>query len=228
MDKPVLLDLFCGAGGCTKGYQRQGFYVVGVDIEPQPNYCGDVFIQGDALLVVARLIDGEAVNGWRLEDFAAIHASPPCPVHSSLNGWSGDSTSPDLVPATRLWLAKASLPYVIENVPGAPLLNPVQICGQALGLKVRRHRLFEANFPVMVPPCHHPEPPVIVVGGSIGRKVFDPRRKAKAPSFEEAKEVMEMPWAQTRREVVNAVPPAYTSLIGEALQIHLATERAAA
>ncbi|HEX5591972.1 MAG TPA: hypothetical protein VFX35_01345 [Solirubrobacterales bacterium] len=228
VSQPVLLDLFCGAGGCTRGYQERGFEVVGVDIEPMPNYCGETFIQMDALLFLARLVGGETVAGWRLQDFSAAHASPPCPVHSSLNGWSGETTSPDLVPSTRLWLEKTGLPYVIENVPGAPLVNPVQICGQALGLKVRRHRLFETNFPVMVPPCHHPEPPVIVVGGSIGRKVFDPRRKAKAPSFEEAKEVMEMPWVQKRQEVANAVPPAYTRLIGEQLQIHLAARKAAA
>jgi DNA (cytosine-5)-methyltransferase 1 len=226
--RPILLDLFCGAGGCTKGYQDTGFEVVGVDIEPQPNFCGEHLVQMDALLFVSLLLAGESAQDWRLGDVAAIHASPPCPAHSSLNGWSGETTSPDLVPSTRLWLEKTGLPYVIENVPGAPLVNAVQICGQALGLKVRRHRLFEANFPIMVPPCHHPEPPVIVVGGSIGRKVFDPRRKAKAPSFEEAKNVMEMPWARKRQEVVNAVPPAYTRLIGEQLQVHLAVRKAAA
>jgi DNA (cytosine-5)-methyltransferase 1 len=165
----------------------------------------------------------ERVEGWELGDFAAVHASPPCPLHSSLNGWSGDSTAPELIAPTRIWLQRLGLPYVIENVVGAPLVNPVRVCGQALGMKVRRHRLFETNFPVMVPPCHHPGPPVIVVGGSIGRKVFDPRRKAKAPSFEEAKEVMEMPWAKTRREVVNAIPPAYTRHLGEFLMRHVYT-----
>lgn len=222
VSKPRLLDLFCGAGGCTKGYQRAGFYVVGVDVNPQPNYCGDEFFQGDALDWTDRFNPVSFI-----ERFDAVHASPPCPIHSSLNGWSGDSTSPDFVPQTRELLKATGLPYVIENVVGAPLEHPVQLCGQALGLRVRRHRLFECSFPVMVPQCQHPEPPVIVVGGSIGRKVFDPRRKAIAPSFEEAKEVMGMPWAQTRQEVVNAIPPAYTEHIGHYLLAEL-TARAAA
>jgi DNA (cytosine-5)-methyltransferase 1 len=223
--RPRLLDLFCGAGGAAMGYNRAGFEVVGVDIEPQPDYPFR-FYRWDALDVLERLGAADTLlPGWT---FDAIHASPPCPVHSSLNGWSGDSTSPDLVPQTREALQATGLPYVIENVPGAPLVAPVQLCGQALGLKVRRHRLFECSFSVMVPQCQHPEPPVIVVGGSIGRKVFDPRRKAIAPSFEEAKEVMGMPWVATRQGVVNAIPPAYTEHIGGYLLAHLAAERAAA
>lgn len=201
--KPRLADLFCGSGGAGMGYSQAGFDVVGVDIEPQPDYPFE-FHQMDAL-------------EFPLAGFVAVHASPPCPAHSSLNGWSGDSKSPDLIPATRARLIASGVPYVIENVEGAPLLNAVRICGQALGLKVRRHRRFEANFPLMVPPCHHPGPPVIVVGGSIGRKIFDPRRRAIAPSFEEAKEVMGMPWVTTRRGVVDAIPPAYSLLIGEQL-----------
>lgn len=211
MTRPRLLDLFCGAGGAGKGYHDAGFAVLGVDLEPQPDYPFD-FVQMDAIHYLSLLEPGE---------FDGYHASPPCPVHSSLNGWSGDSKHPDLIPQTREHLQRLGGPYAIENVEGAPLINPVRICGQALGLRVRRHRLFECNFPVLVPPCWHPEPPVIVVGGSIGRKVFDPRRKAVAPSFELAKEVMGMPWATTRQGVVNAIPPAYAQLIGEHLLVHL-------
>jgi DNA (cytosine-5)-methyltransferase 1 len=215
--KPRLLDLFCGAGGAAMGYHRAGFEVVGVDIAPQPNYPFQV-LEADAL-------DNPLLRS--VADFAAIHASPPCPLHSSLNGWSGDSTELDLIPQTRELLRATGLPYVIENVPGAPLKNYVVLCGQALGLRVRRHRLFETNFDVMVPQCAHPEPPVIVVGGSIGRKVFDPRRKAIAPSLAEAKEVMGMPWAETAREVTNAIPPAYTEHIGGYLMQHICAEVAA-
>lgn len=199
-DTPRLLDLFCGAGGCAVGYHRAGFDVVGVDLVAQPGYPFE-FHQADAL-------------DFDTTGFDAIHASPPCPAHSSLNGWSGTSKSPNFIPQTRAVLVASGLPYVIENVVGAPLVNPVMICGQALGLRVRRHRLFETNFAVMVFECAHPGPPVIVVGGSIGRKVFDPHRKAIAPTWEEAKEVMGMPWATRRQGVVNAIPPAYTEHIG--------------
>lgn len=225
--RPRILDLMCGAGGAGKGYDDAGFEVVGIDIEPQDDYPFE-FIKGDALVLLRILLRGERIGRWSLSDFAGFHASPPCPVHSSLNGWSGESTSPDLVPQTRKLLKATGLPYVIENVVGAPLEQPVMLCGQALGLRVRRHRLFECSFPVMVPQCQHPGPPVIVVGGSIGRKVFDPRRKAIAPSFDEAKEVMGMPWVTTRQGVVNAIPPAYTSHIGHYLRAHLDAERAAA
>jgi DNA (cytosine-5)-methyltransferase 1 len=206
--RPRLLDLFCGAGGASKGYAVAGFDLVGVDHLSQPDYPFE-FIQADAIAHLRALVSA-GIGRW----YDAVHASPPCPVHSSLNGWSGDSKEPDLIPETRELLIASGLPYVIENVVGAPLINPVQICGQALGLRVRRHRLLETNFPVMVPQCAHPGPPVIVVGGSIGRKVFDPRRKAIAPTFEEAKEVMGMPWATKAKGVVNAIPPAYTEHIG--------------
>jgi DNA (cytosine-5)-methyltransferase 1 len=226
--KSRLLDLFCGAGGCSVGYARAGFEVVGVDIEPQLDYPfefhqADALEFMDALLSTGVLVDvTDQGEQWLvIQDFDAIHASPPCPVHSSLNGWSGDSTEPDLIPQTRAKLIESGLPYVIENVPGAPLLSPLRICGQALGLRVRRHRLFETNFPMMVPSCWHPEPPVIVVGGSIGRKVFDPRRKAIAPSFELAKEVMGMSWVTTRQGVVNAIPPAYCEHVGQYLMAEL-------
>jgi DNA (cytosine-5)-methyltransferase 1 len=133
----------------------------------------------------------------------------------------------DLIAETRELLRATGLPYVIENVGGAPLENAVKICGQSLGLKVRRHRFFESNVALLVPECRHPEPPVIVVRGAIGRKVFDPRRKAIAPSFEEAKDVMEMPWAKTHGEVCDAVPPAYTELIGHQLMQHVQAKAAA-
>lgn len=210
--RPLLLDGYCGVGGAGKGYHDAGFDVVGIDKDPMPDYPFE-FHEGDFFEVAPRLLAERP--------FAAIHASPPCPAHSSLNGWSGVSVVPDLVPQTRELLQASGLPYVIENVEGAPLINPVRICGQSLGLRVRRHRLFECSFPVMVPPCWHPEPPVIVVGGSIGRKVFDPRRRAIAPSFELAKEVMGMPWATTRQGVVNAIPPAYSELIGSQLLLHV-------
>ncbi len=217
--RPRLLDLFCGAGGAAMGYHRAGFDVVGIDNTPQPHYPFE-FIEGDVFEVVK--YPHHYTRGLGID---AIHASPPCPAHSSLTGWGASRAvsppAPDLIPPTRALLRATGLPYVIENVVGAPLIDPVRVCGQALGLRVRRHRLFESNVPLMAPPCHHPEPPVIVVSGSIGRKVFDPRRKAIAPSLAEAIEVMGMPWAVTAREITNAIPPAYTELLGAQLIAHV-------
>lgn len=221
--KPRLLDLFSGAGAIARGYAAAGFEVVGVDIEPQPRYPFP-FYQDDAF---------EYVRALRLDwykQFEAIHASPPCPYHSALTGWGRhrqvNTASVDLIPELRELLIATGLPYVIENVKRKALNNPVRICGQGLGLPVRRHRFFESNVPLMGVPCHHPGPPVIVVRGSIGRKVFDPRRKATAPSLEEAREIMGLPNG-TAGECADGVPAAYGEVIGAQLMQHIRAKAAA-
>jgi DNA (cytosine-5)-methyltransferase 1 len=210
MGKPRLLDLFCGAGGAGMGYSRAGFEVVGVDIKPQPKYPFE-FVRADALEVLTYgALPHDAL------DFDVIHASPPCQPHSFLTGWGTSriigEPKLDLIPRARELLIASGLPYVIENVEGAGLHNAIRICGQGLGLRVRRHRRFESNVALMSVPCVHSETPVIVVRGSIGRRVFDPRRKAIAPSLEMAREVMGMPWANAG-ELADAIPPAYTEHI---------------
>src|SRR5665213_3193952 len=134
MSRPRLLDLFSGAGGAAVGYHRAGFEVVGVDIKPQPHYPFE-FRQKDALWV----LEGETMEG-----FDAIHASPPCQAYSKARKLQG-LRHPDLIASVRELLLAISLPYVIENVPGAPLRNPVLLCGEMFGLGVRRERLFETN-----------------------------------------------------------------------------------
>lgn len=199
-DLPVLLDLFCGAGGAARGYMDAGFYVVGVDLKPQPRYAGNVFIQADAL-------------AYPLDGFAAIHASPPCQAHSSLNAiWKRDH--PDLVDATRERLEASGVPWVIENVPGAPLRNPIVLCGSHFrlgsnGRQLRRHRLFESNIPMMAPKCHHVGQPVGVYGHGGGGQQTRGYKGTKA----EYVEAMEMPWA-TKAEIAQAIPPAYTRHVG--------------
>lgn len=153
--KSRLLDLFSGAGGCARGYQRAGFYVVGVDIKPQPRYAGDEFVQADALAVLDFLLKGNEWQGYVLEDFAAIHASPPCQAFTAYKRTGNVGEYPDLVAATRELLQAMGLPYVIENVEGAPLQNPVRFCGSGFGLDVQRHRLFESNVTLMAPGCSH-------------------------------------------------------------------------
>ena len=135
--KPRALDLFCCAGGATKGLQRAGFHVTGIDIKPQPRYCGDAFIQGDAT--------NPPVD---LRAFSFVWASPPCQEYSqSTKTWKAEGREyPDLIGTVRQWLERAGLPWCIENVETAPLRDPVLFCGPVFGLSVYRHRIFEANF----------------------------------------------------------------------------------
>ena len=141
MTRPRLLDLFCGAGGAAMGYHRAGFDVVGVDINPQPHY-PFAFHQADAL-------------EYPLAGFDAIHASPPCQRFSTMTQrWARSSSRPGPDEPTRSRLRESMLPYVIENVAGAPLVGPIRLCGSSFGLPVRRHRLFEMSSPpLLVPPC---------------------------------------------------------------------------
>lgn len=145
-----LLDLFCGAGGAAMGYHRAGFEVVGVDIKPQPRFPFE-FHQGDALEFCER-------HG---HEFDAIHASPPCQAFTSLrNSWNA-KTHPNLLPQTRELLYRCGRRFVIENVPGAPLVNPFLLCGTMFrlgceGAELRRHRYFESpGLSVLAPPCEH-------------------------------------------------------------------------
>lgn len=200
-----LLDLFCGAGGAAMGYARAGFLVTGVDIKPQPNYPFG-FIQADAM-------------SFPLDGFDIIHASPPCQAYSVATWSQTRSGHPDLVPWVRQRIADAGLPYIMENVPRAPLLDPVQLCGSSFGLRVRRHRLFESNLSLTVPPCDHKwqdDDPiyevhnhreiirtgVAYVFGNGGKKANEHWAKA-----------MGIPW-MTRKELAESIPPAYTEHLG--------------
>ena len=223
--KPRLLDLFCGAGGCSVGYARAGFEVVGVDIEPQPNYPFE-FHQLDAMEVAFGLqVDAlDVVLPYDASDFDAIHASPPCQAHSTLNG-KNKKDYLDLVEPTRGRLRGSGLPYVIENVVGAPLVNAVQLCGSSFGLDVRRHRLFESSIGLMVPPCaHHLQTPRFRIYEKGAWKlsptvpVYGAHGGGKAA--EHWAEAMGIDW-MTRAELAQAIPPAYTEFIGQQLMAHI-------
>jgi DNA (cytosine-5)-methyltransferase 1 len=207
--KPRLLDAFCGAGGATRGYQLAGFHVIGVDVNPQPNYCGDEFIQADVLEYLADLLD----HLYPFNAFDAVHASPPCQGYTPLRHRTGRVRS-GLVAVTRNLLQQTEIPYVIENVPGAPLINPIRLCGSSFGLgangrQLRRHRLFECSFPVMAPPCAHQGQPVGVYGTGGGGQMT----RGYKGTPEEYREAMGIDWA-TRAEIAQAIPPAYTEHIG--------------
>lgn len=187
------------------GYHLAGHEVIGVDIKPQPRYPFD-FYQVDALetFPVSRYFD-------------VIHASPPCQkfsITANLARAQGKRASEvDLLTPLRPLLEASGLPYVIENVKGAPLLNPTVLCGSAFGLRVRRHRLFETNFPLQQPePCQHKrQGKPVGVYYSIGDSI--PKGGTTATSLEDAQEAMGIDW-MTWAELKEAIPPVYTQWIG--------------
>jgi DNA (cytosine-5)-methyltransferase 1 len=206
-----LLDLFCGAGGAAKGYADAGFEVVGVDISPQPNY-PYVFVRADALNFE-----------WRSGDYDAVHASPPCQVFSAYRRKDPSTIGVgyrDLIAATRECLYNADLPFVIENVVGAPLESPAMLCGSSFGLDVRRHRLFETNWPLTTPPCNHawqtPRFP-----SATNR--LNPRCTIEVGAWrcaDIAPAAMEVNW-MTNAELSQSLPPEYTRFIGRQLAGYL-------
>jgi DNA (cytosine-5)-methyltransferase 1 len=200
------LDLFCGAGGATKGLQFAGFHVTGVDLAPQPRYCGDAFFQGDALK-------------FPVEGFDFVWASPPCQAYSpsSWNERAAGKVYPDLVAATRDRL-KGSRAYCIENVPGAPLEPTLILDGWMFPqLRVIRKRLFEASFFVLAPKSRPPKNLIAqgyscVVGG--GRCSGAPVASNAWHTQAAKQKAMGIDWMR-RHELAQAVPPAYAQFIGE-------------
>lgn len=238
--KPSCVDLFCGAGGATKGLQRAGFHVIGVDHRPQPKYCGDAFHQADALT-------------FPLKGYDFIWASPPCQAFTTLRALQKGKEYPNLIPQTRARLEAQMAPYCIENVEGAPLGASgylIMLCGTMFGLgtpsgsaELRRHRLFETSFSIPLrPQCQHGSG-VISVHGDYARdrrrKVItvtghtpvEPRlrtisvtgntpqtnvvrnRDRTTYSTDEARASMGIDW-MGMKGLSQAIPPAYSEFIG--------------
>jgi len=195
-----VLDLFCGAGGAAMGLHRAwpDAEIVGVDIAPQPRY-PFTFVQADAMI-------------YPLDGFDFVWASPPCQRHSAMTKrWGRSSEHPDLIADIRSRLLPLPGGWVIENVPGAPLYSPVTLCGSMFNLKVRRHRIFEANFHLPPPACRHSLQPAIVAvyahaGGSSKR---DGLSFSGTASWRDA---MDIDW-MTGNELAQSVPPAYSEYI---------------
>jgi DNA (cytosine-5)-methyltransferase 1 len=210
--EPWLLDLFCGAGGASVGYRRAGFNVVGVDHEPQPNYPFE-FCRADAL---EYLLNG----GWK--SFDAIHASPPCQRYSQgTKRWKGRAEKhPDLIGPVRDALESTGLPWIIENVVGAPLHRPITLCGTMFGLRVFRHRLFEASF-LLLQPGHQKHNGT--TGAHRGYSTASSGRNGfvcvAGHNFEPqaASQAMGIDWVQTRAELCQMIPPAFTEFVGRQL-----------
>lgn len=219
-----LLDLCCKQGAASMGYYLAGFDVVGIDREPQPRYPFP-FIQADL-----RDLDPQ----WIADNFDAVAGSPPCWDHSVLKHRTGLDYE-DFIPETRALFEATGLPYVIENVEGAPLKDPLTLCGtQFDGLRVKRHRLFESNVP-LTPPRPHP------TGGHPLHYTLD-KRKAHYGLLDEwtafvsvngggncskaaASDAMGgLDW-MTKDGMNQAVPPAYTHWIGGQVAEHIKATR---
>ena len=209
-----ILDLFCGAGGAGMGYHLSGFDVVGVDITNQKEYPFE-FIEGDA-------IEYALSHG---HEFDAIHASPPCQHFTKYGNCRKDIKDryQDLLDPTRDVLKDSGVPYVIENVVGAPLIDPIVLCGSMFGLDVQRHRLFESNVKIKPP-------------GKCNHKVWEPNRFPGGRSRERGharvlcrgtveigrwnikievqQKAMGIDWIKNLRMLSQSIPPAYTKWIG--------------
>jgi len=213
--KPRLLDLFAGAGGASMGYHHAGFDVTGVDLFPQPHYPFR-FIQADAIHYLA--------EHW--QEYDVVHASPPCQRWSQMSKCRPEIAEkyPDLIAPTRALLDLTGLPYVLENVPGAPLRPDVTLCGRMFGLKLYRHRVFEANFDIGQP--KHPRH--LTPGGRAGHwrpgEIISVSGHCSPIAL--AREAMGIDW-MNRHELAESIPPDYTVFVGHMLQDHLMVVAAA-
>jgi len=225
-----ILDLYCCAGGAARGYAMAGYSCVGVDLDEYEDYPFPG-VAASALDVLDTLLDGGSVLGHTLADFDAAHSSPPCqkwaPLMSCRPG--GRDSYLDLIAPTRERLIATGLPYVIENVPQAPLKDPVILCGTQFGKRFKLHRAFETNWPLPQPECDHSIRP------------FNPEnnegRKQIRAAFPEGTSVWASFCAEKgltgpggmryngdyKKQAREAISPYFTEFIGRSLAAHLLT-----
>nr|WSS66771.1 SAM-dependent methyltransferase [Streptomyces sp. NBC_01177] len=205
--RPIVLNTYCCQGGSAAGYTAAGFYVFGLDKNPQPRYPYK-FIQADALWFLAEFAD------WIREHVALVDASPPCQAHSKAQRIM-KREHPRLIAPTRELLLAIGLPFVIENVEEArsELLDPVMLCGAMFGMRTYRHRLIEPHGWALTPPEH---PSHVAKLAKMGR----PRGPGQFVDYvgnysgvDDSRDDMQMPWA-SRDGIREAVPPQYTEYLG--------------
>jgi DNA (cytosine-5)-methyltransferase 1 len=205
--RPRLLDLFCCAGGAAMGYHRAGFEVTGVDIKPQPHYPFE-FHQADAMT-------------YPLDGFDAYHGSPPCQRFSIATAAHAKDRYPDLIAQTRDRFSGTGRPWVIENVPDAPVRPDYKLCGCMFGLpRLKRERWFETSWQGfdLRQPCSHRDRCIAVVDGGVQTwEIRDWGRRIPAAELRPMREAaMGIDW-MNRKELAEAIPPAYTEWIGSQL-----------
>jgi DNA (cytosine-5)-methyltransferase 1 len=213
-NRPKLLDIFCGAGGASTGYHRAGFNVTGVDLHDQPNY-------------PFRFVQTNALTAKFLRNYDVIHASPECQGYcwSTTAARKKGKVYSDDIPEVRRILIESGKPYVIENVPTAPLLNPMYLEGTMFGLGVLRRRCFETNW-WLPQPMFLPRKKTIMQQSKRDPRVFIKKSaycqvttsgsdgwSCRLTDFQDA---MGINW-MTREEITQAIPPAYTEYIGRYL-----------
>jgi DNA (cytosine-5)-methyltransferase 1 len=205
MSNPKLLDLFCGGGGASMGYYQAGFEVVGVDIEPQPKY-PFTFIQGDVFQVLPDIY----------RNFDVIVGSPKCQRYSTITKCGTDKEYEDQIPQLRWKLMFYGRPYVIENVPRAPLIDPTILCGTMFGLNVIRHRAFESSLKLAEPPVHNHVKTVVKHGRRPDRTKHYAAATGHMSDVPFVQESMGISWLG-QKGLAQAIPPAYTLWIGKQL-----------
>lgn len=217
MTRSLVLDLYCCQGGASAGYVRAGFDVTGADLEPQPRYPYR-FQRADALELLRVLIGTGKIHRYKL-----VHASPPCQRRTRCQKIQGRE-HPALIGPTRELLIETGLPYVIENVPADgldddPLIDPVTLCGATFGLHTYRHREFETNFPLPVPPHKPHEHRQIKMGRPVREGEFY-QAVGNFSNVDYARRDMGVPW-MSRDGIRECIPPAYTEWIGRQFSQHI-------
>jgi DNA (cytosine-5)-methyltransferase 1 len=200
-----LLDLFCGQGGASMGYRRAGFAVTGVDVHSQPRYPFH-FVHADALEYLEDLLDSGDIDMYDV-----ITGSPPCQAFTRAQTIRNND-HPDLISPFRELVRRSGKIYIIENVPGSPLEDPVLLCGASFGLHTYRHRLFESNLSLEVP--EHKRH--LVVPNKMGRKLEEGDFYHAVGNFTSVSYVrkdMDVSW-MNREGIRESIPPVYTEYLG--------------
>lgn len=213
--RPWVLDACCGGGGASKGLHDAGFNVVGVDIKRQPHYPFP-FLQADIFDLPIEFFGG----------FSAVWASFPCQRYTRNARQKGTTEQhPDLIPPGRELLDGLGLPYVMENVPEAPLRADLMLCGSMFGLRLVRHRVFESNVALAQPAHGEHHPRYVTVTGHAGgsSKRDGGEHFGSTADWREAMGIDWLPGSSLKE----AIPPAYSEHIGASLMAALELEQAA-